>query len=113
MAESALKSLSERPDIPVKPAYRAAYICRKVGKELETWYSQRDKFIKELGRPTEDGKSIEVTIENMQEYMRRMTELGAIEVTIECEPLDVATLPDTFHIMPKDLLQLGPFVVML
>jgi hypothetical protein len=108
-AEKALKDIAKRA-MPVKASYSVGRICRTVGKELELWYEERDKSIKELG--LQQGEQITVTDANMGEYVRRLNELASVEVTLDCEPLDLSMLPATFELSPADLMLLGQFVVM-
>lgn len=113
-AEPALSRLAEAR-LPARVSYRVARLIRAVGVEVGHFSQEKTKLLKELGQPEgparPDGtQSFTVAPERAEEWVRRVTELAAVDVRIELTPIALTDLGD--HAMsPADLLTLGPLVV--
>ena len=110
-AAPALGRLAAQP-LPVKSAYTVAKLLKLAGAEIDLFTERRNALIQELGetKDSEQGKVVQVTADNVETFTARLTELAAIETTLNCAPIDLAALPDTITLSPDDLLLLGPLV---
>lgn len=111
-AQPALERLAAER-LPVKAAYRVAKVLRLVRPEVQQFVDQRNALIRELGaeRTTPTGDvAIEVTDANRAAFVAKVTELAAIEVRIDIEPIDVGTL-DGVQVAAVDLIALDRFIV--
>jgi hypothetical protein len=107
LAEEALTRLLE-VKVPARLAYHVAKLTRLVKAETAHFYTARDSEIRELGLESiERPGEFRVREEHMPLYMRRLSELAAVETTIEWTALPLAELPE---ITAADLLRLGPLV---
>lgn len=107
------------PICALKLSARSAYHLKKLAQlvaiETTHFHTERNALIKELGTARPDGGfGIEPTIafeENPQfaAFLRRVTELAAVEVTIPWGPLDLAMLGDE-KVSAAELAALGPLL---
>lgn len=120
--ETALKNLCAMK-LSASAAYRLSKMARIVGEETTHYYEQRDSHGKDLG--TMDGKNLTIPAEvdevsadgtivkkpnpNLDEFMRRMTDVSNVSVELAIRPFPLSDLGDN-TISAADLLALGPLV---
>lgn len=113
-AESALASLMQLR-LPPKSAYHLAKLGRLVNQETEHFRKQREALIKEYGeerdatpqeQQTGQSKVMQVKPDNVEKFLERIKELGAVEVTIDWNPVKMDMLEGQ-TVRGAELMQLG------
>lgn len=110
-AERALTRLADI-QLPVKSAYQVAKLLRAVRVETQYGEEQRVKLIRELGVETKtpEGQQFTVTVENREDFARRMSELMKLAVEIQVVPLTLEMF-GTVTVSASDLDALGSLLV--
>lgn len=111
-AQPALERLAAER-LPVKTAYRVAKLLRVARPEIQQFTAQRDAMIREMGfeRQLVTGEMVtEVTPANREAFFAKVTELAALEVRLEIDPLEIGAL-DGASLSATDLLALDRFLV--
>jgi hypothetical protein len=118
-AEPILTDLGTKK-LPVKSAYLLAKMTRLVRTETELFHEKRNEYITELGteraatpeEATKYGPKVRVLLpENAPEFLKRMSELATIEVTLACDALPIDAL-STIELSAAEIDRLGPLVTM-
>jgi len=109
--ESLTRLLEVRVSAPL--AYRLAKVAKAVRAETKHFYEQRDDYIRELGEPVPADQAtggvgaMRVKPDLVEEFLKRIAELSAVQAELDVRPLTLADLPE---ISGSDLLRLGSLV---
>ena len=114
-AEPALVAIM-RLRLPAKSAYHVAKLAKYVREELKLFTAQRTALITELGEERDateteqaqgnQGKVHQVKPDNIPEFQKRISELGAVKATIAWGPITIEMLGDE-KVPAMELMQLG------
>lgn len=118
-AYTALANLSARDPatgkpaykFPAKGAYRIARLLAKLKPEFQTVEEKRIAFVRELGKPADDGSG-NVTIsgaEAIAEFNARMSAILSEEIEIDVQPIPLELFGNV-EISAGDLADLGELV---
>jgi hypothetical protein len=96
--------------LSAKSAYHLRKLTALVAIETAHFHESRNEYIKELGIAQPDG-SVSIAPDSPQfpEYVRRVTDLVAVEVTIPWGPLTLQMLGEE-KVSAADLRDLGPLL---
>jgi hypothetical protein len=102
--------------MPAKGAYGVARLVKKAQAEIDVFNSVRGKYIEQFGveretTPEERAQSGQlktkaVAPEHMPEFLQKMAELSAQDITLDVAPLSLASFGDA-AVRPGDLMALG------
>lgn len=95
--------------LPAKTAYQIAKLARAVTGETKLFHESRDKKIRELGAPSEDGQQIMVPPDRTGEFVQYVNELATVEVKLDATPIAFADL-SAVNVTAADLLVLEPLL---
>lgn len=113
-AEPALRQVAAQDGLTAKTKYHVAKLMRLVAAETKHWADERAAFFETLGieraaqTPAEKqfGLTVrEILPENAKSFADKMKDLGAIEVSIDWNPVKSVDLPSA---LASDLFDLGP-----
>lgn len=94
--------------LSAKAAYHLKKLAQLIAVETAHFQDARNGYIKELGVAQPDGTvAIAPDSDQIPEFMKRVTELVAVEVAIPWGPITLDMLGDA-HVSAAELLALGP-----
>lgn len=96
-------------EMPIKTSFKFSKAIKKLDEEAQLYDEKRSQLIQKFAQKNESGEIIQeegkVTINNMPEFQKEITELNSIEVNLDIEKISINDLGD-IDISPKTLLML-------
>lgn len=80
--------------LPAKYAYRFQKVAKFLQSEWNDLKQHHDDLVRKYGKMNDDGTSIQVTPENIAEYVKDRNDLLGETITIDFEPMPVSLLED-------------------
>lgn len=88
---SALRNFVKIP-LPARYAYRFQSVARVLDGKWNNIRESHDQLVRKYGKPSEDGKSIVVTSENVEVYSKERDDLLSGTMEIDFEPIPLSAL---------------------
>lgn len=86
--------------MPIKEAYRLAKNLKEVAAEVEHIEERRIELVRKYGEAQDDGR-VAVTRENLNDFNLEVSELMAVEIEFDFEPLELETLENNSSSVDK------------
>jgi hypothetical protein len=106
-AEPALKKLLTT-ELPIGTSFKLSKLVKIVDENLQHYENERVKLVKKFGKADDQG-NINVQPDQMDEFLKGITELHAISVELPYEPVSVESLGEV-KMSAVDAAQLTEFL---